>query len=162
MTATETNKQSETNTTKSQTPKVSKSSKTAKKPKRKRKAKPRPTLKELIPSYREFRKEAARLEAAFGTATEGLPSSPTGLPEGMTHKQAKAAWELAKDSAESQLDRLKPDGRFKDGARAEQAMLATLQVMKSRMSGHLSSRAAHEFLNWWKRKPKKKTKKTLA
>ncbi|MGH1588667.1 hypothetical protein ACRBEV_10235 [Methylobacterium phyllosphaerae] len=76
----------------------------------------------------------------------------------MSRKQAEAAWELAKELAEYQLELLKPGGRLKDGARAEQAMLATLRVMKSPMSGHLRSRAAHEFLNWCTRKTKKKKK----
>lgn len=135
--------QVEINTT-VQTRKTYKPVKASKRPKGV-KTKPRLSLKEFIPNYRDFQKEVARLEEMLGS--EAAPDATLDLPPGMSREWAQEAWQVVKAGAERQFRSLKSGAEFPSGIYADRAWLAALQIMERPFNDKLRSRAISQVLD---------------
>lgn len=120
-----------------------KSIQTTKKRKRK-KSRPKLTLKEFIPNYREFQKEAARLEAMLGP--DASPDAILDLPEGMNRQWAQDAWPIVKANAELNFRPSKPGTELPFGVYADRAMWALLVVYESPFNDKLRSLAISQII----------------
>lgn len=120
-----------------------KTTKTAKK--LKPKTKPRMSLKEFIPNYRDFQKEVARLEEMLGPNAD--PEATLDLPDGISREWAEEAWPVVKANAEMQFRPLKPGTEFPSGIYADRAWLATLQITESPFNDKLRTRAISQMLD---------------
>ncbi|GAN50950.1 hypothetical protein ACXR8U_21865 [Methylobacterium radiotolerans] len=117
---------------------------TNKKPKR-AKAKSRISLKEFIPNYRDFQKEAARLEEMLGPQSNLDVAS--NLPAGMTREWAVDAWEVVKANADLDFRPLKPGTEFPSGVYADRAKLAMLRIRHSPFDHRLQMLAIRQMLD---------------
>lgn len=111
-----------------------------------------------IPGYREW--ELRRRQQIMAFYVER--SSRRGVPDGMRRDEADARWAEAKELAKKDMANLKNAGVISpDDERAEEAMLATLEIMRSPMNVRERLAAARQVLEWTKAKPASKTEMTV-
>lgn len=92
----------------------------------------------------------------------GKPKSRLGIPDGMRRAEAEEAWAVAREKARKDMVNLKRAGIIDPTEeRAEEAMLATLQIMHGPMNQAIRLQAAHQVLEWTKGKPTSRSEVTV-
>jgi hypothetical protein len=90
------------------------------------------------------------------------PKTRLGVPDGMRVEEAQEAWRRAKELATKDIENMKATGVLDpNDARAEEAMEATLEVMRGPMNQQTKLAAARQVLEWTKAKPAAKTEMTV-
>ncbi len=108
-----------------------------------------------VPGYREWVRDR-QSEARFFVEK---PKSRMGVPDGMRRKEADERREEAKDKASKDMATLKRAGIIQpDEERAEEALMATLEIMHGPHCDDLKLKAARQVIEWTKPKPAKKAR----
>lgn len=90
-----------------------------------------------------------------------------GIPDGYTREQARHMWRAARESAEATVKAMiekevvQLPADTSDAARAEEAMVTTLTLMRADIAVEHKLRAARQVLEWTKAKPESKSKVTV-
>lgn len=85
---------------------------------------------------------------------------PLGSADGMTREQSQKAWAIAREKAKQDMAKIKEYMTFDDD-RAEEALLNTLEVMRSPMNQEIKLKAARQVLEWTRAKPVTKSEVTV-
>lgn len=113
-----------------------------------------------IPGYSEWL--SARSTELKAVHPDPKHSSRMGIPTGMRKAEAEKVWEEARHLAERDIQNMKDAGIIEPAdTQAEEAMRATLEVMRSPMDQKLKLAAARQVLEWTKAKPAAKTEMTV-
>ena len=117
------------------------------------------TAKLAIPGYSEWLSARCRVAERFLIRKS---KSRKGIPDGMRREEAEEAWALARQKAKEDMANLKKAGIMDaSDERAEEAMVATLEVMRSPMNQQTQLQAARQVLEWTKAKPASKSEMTV-
>jgi hypothetical protein len=116
--------------------------------------------REVVPGYAEWLRERMREIQQFFNKPGGPTRKRGGVPDGMRREEAEAIWAEARRRARIDMDNIKKVDPDID-ERAEEAMLSTLEVMRSPMNQQIKLAAARQVLEWTKAKPAAKQEVTV-
>lgn len=116
---------------------------------------------ETIPGYREWLRMRRAQINQFRNKL-GFPSWKTrrGIPDGMRREDAEAAWAEARRKAKIDMANIKTIITIEDD-RAEEALVSTLEIMRSPMNQTMRLAAARQVLEWTRAKPAAKSEVTV-
>lgn len=90
------------------------------------------------------------------------PKSRFGVPDGMRADEAQKIQQIARERALKDVQNMKDAGVLDpNDERAEEALVATLEVMRGPMNQQTKLAAARQVLEWTKAKPAAKTEMTV-
>jgi len=113
-----------------------------------------------IPGYHEWWKERCRQIQQFFNKPGGPVRRRFGVPDGMRREDAEVIWAEARRKAKIDMANIKKVQPDMD-ERAEEALLSTLEVMRSPMNQTVQLAAARQVLEWTKAKPATKSEMTV-
>lgn len=115
-----------------------------------------------VPGYVEWLSLRSMEMAQFRNKPGFSSWKRSNVPDGMRKEDAEKAWEEARRKARIDMANLKKAGVVDEtDARAEEALLATLEVMRSPMNQDHKLKAARQVLEWTKAKPVAKSEVTV-
>jgi len=114
-----------------------------------------------IVGYREWYQERCRQIIQFFNKPGGPVRRRFGVPDGMRREDAEPLWAEARRKAKIDMENLKAAGVELADERAEEALEATLVVMRAPMNQQMQLAAARQILEWTKAKPAAKSEMTV-
>lgn len=103
---------------------------------------------------------ARRASELIAVLPKNTVGRKVGQPDGMLIEQAEEAWAIARAKAKEDMANIKKVMDIGD-ERAEEALLATIEVMRSPMNQATKLQAARQVLEWTKAKPANKSEVTV-
>lgn len=115
----------------------------------------------VVPGYAEWLSLRSRQFVPMRTSLGFKPWGRMGVPDGMRREEADVIWAEARRRARIDMENIKAKEPDILDERAEEALIATLEVMRSPLNQDMKLKAAKQVLEWTKAKPAAKTEMTV-